>query len=226
MSIAAGLVVLLVMWLLSDGLPRAEAPGGGPRASNPAEARAQLGRLSVVAARPHVSGYQRACGPEQGCTFGNGWMPSGQGAGCTTRDLVLASQLSKIKYANGSRCHVVAGALADPYTGTKIQLTPASPGAVQIDHIFPLAAAFDLGAAKWPQSQRNQFAQDLDELVAVSGSANAAKGDSTPGEWMPAAVSYRCSYAARYVAVAAKYSLSITKADEAALSAALSRCPA
>lgn len=107
--------------------------------------------------------------------------------------------------------------LDDPYTGSTIEFSKAHAGKVQIDHIIPLAAAWDLGAARWPLELRARFANDVDlNLLAVNGDSNQQKSDSTPSEWLPQPA-YRCFYTAKYLAVAVSYGLPITKADFAAL---------
>ena len=85
----------------------------------------------------------------------------------------------------GSRCVVAAGVLDDPYTGTRIVFRrgpgPDQSRRVQIDHVVPLALAWDLGAWRWPASERVAFANDETlVLVAVSGAANEAKSDAGP----------------------------------------------
>jgi hypothetical protein len=127
-----------------------------------------------------------------------------------------------VTYRPGSRCVVTAGVLHDPYTGHTIHFAKAHAAAVQIDHLVPLALAWDLGANTWPRSEREAFANDEHlVLLAVSGAANDAKGDSGPGEWMPPNRSYRCTYAERFIAVLAHYHLAVTAADKTALTNAL-----
>lgn len=91
--------------------------------------------------------------------------------------------------------------------------------------LFPLAAAWDLGAAQWPQRKRTSFANDIERnLVVVSGDVNIDKGDSTPSEWLPPWKGSQCWYAARYLTVAIYYQLAITEADWHALSGARRLC--
>jgi hypothetical protein len=73
--------------------------------------------------------------------------------------------------------------------------------------------------------ERQDFANDPRNLLAVSASVNAAKGDRTPGDWAPAASAGRCLYAQRYVEVAAAYRLPVTPQDKAGLRAGLQDCP-
>ena len=110
----------------------------------------------------------------------------------------------------------------DPYTG---QPLPQQRRQKHIDHLFPLAAAWDLGAAQWPQRKRTSFANDIERnLVVVSGDVNIDKGDSTPSEWLPPWKGSQCWYAARYLTVAIYYQLAITEADWHALSGARRLC--
>ena len=98
---------------------------------------------------------------------------------------------------------------------------------IHVDHLFPLAAAWDLGAATWPLEQRSRFANDTSvELLAVNGGANQSKGDSTPASWLPPVKPYRCEYVVRFLTVAAAYELAITEADVRVIAAVQRKsCP-
>jgi hypothetical protein len=200
------------------------APGTPPAGA--AEALRQLDSLRVIPARSHRPGYQRGCARGQACSFGPAWTdntsaPGGHN-GCDTRNDILRTQLTHVAYRPGSRCVVVAGVLHDPYTGRTIHFAKAHASLVQIDHIVPLALAWDLGADTWPRPEREAFANDEQlVLLAVSGTANDAKGDSGPGEWMPPDGTYRATYADRFIAVLAHYRLPVTAPDKTALTNAL-----
>ena len=56
---------------------------------------------------------------------------------------------------------------------------------VQIDHVVPLGLAWQLGAPQWTLGKRVAFANDPEELLAVNGAVNQAKGDSGPDSWLP-----------------------------------------
>ncbi|MFC8045105.1 HNH endonuclease family protein [Nocardia sp. NPDC057353] len=207
-------------------------PGTAPAPGSPTRAEVEqlLGQVRVVEKRPHPGGYERGCKDGQACVFGESWTdasdaPGGRD-GCDTRNNVLAAQLEGVRFRPGTRnCVVEAGGLADPYTGAHIAFDRADARAVQIDHVFPLAAAWDLGAAAWPQPRRVRFANDVTvNLVATSGAVNQAKSDGTPGEWLPPAASGHCFYAGKYLTVAVDYDLPVTAADSAALRDIAGRC--
>jgi hypothetical protein len=177
-----------------------------------------LAKVRTVPARPHPGGYDRVCTTGHGCVFGQPWTDRHNGTGghnrCDTRDDVLAKQLVRPVLKPGSRCVVISGVLDDPYTGRKITWAKASASIVQIDHVYPLALAWDMGADKWVPQRRIDFANDQDvNLLAVDGHANQAKGDSGPGDWLPINKGYRCTYVAGFLRVAIAYDLPITVAD-------------
>lgn len=207
--------------------PPPTVPTGGPsRASSPGSAKlilTELGRARVVATRPDIPGYKRD-------QFGQTWTDdhTGQGGhnGCDTRNDVLAAQLAAVRYRGKSRCVVVGTLAADPYTGRRIEFRKAAATKVQIDHVYPLSRAWDMGAARWPKQRRVDFANDqTTNLLAVDGLTNASKNDSGPGEWLPINRGYRCTYVLRYLQVAHKYALPITAADRDAARAITRTCP-
>jgi hypothetical protein len=179
---------------------------------------ALLDQAQIVDSIPPVDGYDRGCGKGKGCVFGPAWNDPLDHSGCDTRNRILAASLQGVAFKPGTRnCKVITGYLEpDPYTGQQITLQDT-----QIDHIVPLAKSWNAGAWKWDPRQRQIFANDLTELVAVSGSANREKSDSGLDEWLP---TYQpCAYVHRYLTVAVKYHLPITVPERNAAAAA---CPA
>lgn len=177
-----------------------------------------LTEVRPVPTRPAPPGYDRECSPGYACVFGTDWTdattaPQGHN-GCDTRNDVLAAQLDGVAFSTRSpECDVVAGILMDPYTAQVVDYS-TDGSQIHIDHLFPLAAAWDLGAHAWTQDEREAFANDVAlELVATSASANLQKGDSTPSSWLPVSRAYRCTYVERYLRVAVAYDLALTDAD-------------
>lgn len=201
------------------------SPGDGPAA----EIATLLAQVRILAERPQVPGYERDCGPDDGCVFGTEWTdatnaPDGHN-GCDTRNDVLARALTNVTFSSSSPdCDVVGGTLTDPYTGTVMDY--ATEGSeIHIDHVIPLAAAWDLGAASWTLERRTEFANDTTlELIAVQGAANMSKGDSTPASWLPPLKASRCGYVTRYLTVAVAYDLAITDADQTVIGYVAAKC--
>jgi Protein of unknown function (DUF1524) len=185
-----------------------------------------LNGIVVVPARIHRYDYRRAA-------FGDAWTddndaPGGHN-GCDTRDDILNRDLVDKTYVAIKRCPdaVATGTLHDPYTNATINFhRGAGIGAsVEIDHIVPLALAWDMGAYEWPTSERTRLANDPANLLAVSGKANEDKSDSQPALWMPPNKAFWCQYAMQYIAVARGYALPIDQPSADVLRQAAGTCP-
>ena len=166
--------------------------------------------------------------------FGDSWTdenpaPGGYN-GCDTRNDILDRDLVDKTYMSIKRCPtaVATGLLHDPYTNAEIAFTRGEKtgAAVQIDHIVPLALAWDLGARFWTNDQRLRFANDPANLIAVAGGVNQDKGDQEPATWMPPNTAFRCQYAMQFIAVIRGYALPIDAPSAAALRDAAATCPA
>lgn len=152
--------------------------------------------------RATVLGYEREA-------FGQGWAELGDG--CTTRTAALVSAFGSAAAGGpaGADCLTPRDvAIPGPYTGE-----PITPSDVQLDHVLPLAAAWDLGAYRWDERTRVAFANDPRNLIVVAGWANQEKSDQLPSEWMPPARRQRCAYAHRLAEVARVYELALPRAD-------------
>jgi hypothetical protein len=190
---------------------------GGASPSSPARAGDLVDQLTVKGRAPKT-GYAR----EQ---FGPAWSDVDRN-GCDTRDDILNRDLTAKQWRLGTHgCVVIAGFLADPYTGQTIPFAKADASAVQIDHVVALSDAWQKGAATWSAPQRLAFANDPLNLLAVDGPSNARKSDGDTATWLPPNKPYRCRFVARQVAVKAKWDLWVTAAERDAMARVLARCP-
>lgn len=158
--------------------------------------------ISAGPPRATVLGYSREA-------FGTGWASLTDG--CTTRSKALHSTFGAVPAAAGSPDPCPAprnDPIRGPYTGA-----PITPHDVELDHVLPLAAAWDLGAHAWEQPRREAFANDPRNLIVVAAAANQEKSDQLPSEWMPPKRWQRCAYAHRLADVARAYELSLPRAD-------------
>lgn len=224
-------LVGVTWWTIRPQPEPAEAPNEPTPQQTPdaAELLALLDRVEVLPSRPQVDDYDRDCGPGDGCVFGPDWSDATDAPlsrnGCDTRNDVLRLTLLEVRTEPGSNgCDVVAGTLLDPYTGERLDY--ATRGSeIHVDHLVPLAAAWDLGAWRWSPQRRATFANDVRrELVATSAGANLAKGDSTPASWLPPDRGYRCTYLTRYLGVSLHYGLPVTRADATVIRHAARKC--
>jgi hypothetical protein len=203
---AAGLTGLLLISAL--GLSACTPPAPAP-VTTPADHSVvirMLDTLTVAIPNPPVK-YNRA-------RF-RIW--DAQPGGCDTREVVI--KRSGTGVITGAQCRIVSGTWVSPYDGRTF--TVASQ--LDIDHLVPLGEAWVAGAWSWTDQQRESFANDLTDpqLLAVSASANREKGDKTPDKWKPALSSFWPTYATDWVMVKAKFKLSVTPTEKAALAAML-----
>ncbi|WP_073951907.1 HNH endonuclease family protein [Streptomyces kebangsaanensis] len=179
-----------------------------PTPVSAATARSYLASLTVAA--ENRTGYNRDLFPH--------WITiSGT---CNTRETVLKRDGTNV--VTDAACASTSGSWYSVYDG--VTLTSAS--GIDIDHVIPLAEAWDSGASKWTTAQRQAFANDLTrpQLIAVSASSNRSKGDKDPAEWVPSQSSYRCTYARAWVQVKYYYDLSVDSAEKSALQGYLASC--
>lgn len=166
-----------------------------------------------------MDGYDRSCSPGRACSYGPAWSDDVNNEyghnGCDTRNDILRRDLDDVVVDGRSGgCVVLSGTLTDPYSGTVVAYEKGS-AVVQIDHVFPLSAAWHRGAWRWTPEQRRDFANDPDNLQATTANMNASKGDRLPGDWMPP--TGRCTYALRVATLADKWGLPLTVRDIDAL---------
>ena len=108
-------------------------------------------------------------------------------------------------------CRVVGGLWSLPYSGG----STTSASQIDIDHIIPLKWAHGHGGDRWTESQKRNFANDPDNLLATSSSANRSKGAKGPDKWLPSI--NKCSYAQRWVQLIEKYGLMTTAGEMKAI---------
>ena len=139
---------------------------------------------------------------------------------CNTRAEVLLAE-ARTKPRRTAACTLSGGSWLSPYDGKRF----TSAGKLDIDHLVPLAEAWQSGAYRWNAETRKAYANDLGygrSLVAVSAHANRSKGDKEPQSWMPA--KGRCSYLTSWVAVKWRWKLSVSSAERAFLRTSLAKC--
>ena len=211
----------LTRWCAAVGLataltvPQADASAGGPDGGSAVQTPGLSITLGAAVRRLDVGreirpGYDRD-------EFGD-WIDA-DGDCRDTRDEVLAQESRE---PVGDGCDVSNGVWYSYYDG----LLWTDSGAVDIDHMVPLAEAWDSGARAWAPVTRRRFANDLGDprsLVAVTDDANSSKGDSDPAEWLPER--RICRYAVEYVAVKVRWSLRIDRVERRALRTLVERCP-
>ena len=224
-ALAAAVAVVVAIQISTADGPHAVADD--PPRPTVAPGTDVLAGIAVIDHRVRDHNYLRAA-------FGDAWTdensaPGGHN-GCDTRNDILGRDLQDKTEVFTKRCPnaVKTGVLHDPYTNETIAFTRGNQvgAVVQIDHIVPLALAWDLGASNWSEDQRVRFANDPANLLAVSGKANQDKGDKQPADWMPPNHAFWCQYAMQYIAVLRGYQLPVDAPSVPVLREAAATCPA
>lgn len=146
------------------------------------------------------------------------------GDGCDTRrEVIIAEATTPVTV--GSGCYITGGTFVSVYDNTTTRGYPAN---FDVDHLVPLAEAWDSGAATWTAQRRQAFANDLTHpasLILVTATSNRAKSDSDPAEWMPPNRDAWCGYLADWVTVKTRWGLSVDRNERRFLITNLRDCP-
>jgi len=97
------------------------------------------------------------------------WLDS-DGNGCNTRAEVLMAETLAALTQHG-RCTIDGGSWYSPYDG----ITLTSARKVDIDHMVPLAEAWDSGASGWTAARRRAFANDLSDPRTIESFASVVQ---------------------------------------------------
>ncbi|MFE3431146.1 HNH endonuclease family protein [Streptomyces sp. NPDC059171] len=179
------------------------APGGPPDESGLPLADA-IKKIPV--AEEQRTGYERDAFKH--------WVDE-DGDSCTTRAEVLLAEAVTAP-EQGARCTLSGGSWLSYYD--EVEVTEARK--LDIDHMVPLAEAWDSGAYDWTPERREAYANDLDaerSLVAVTARTNRSKADKDPAAWMPPAQSATCTYLTDWTATKLRWGLTADETEQAAL---------
>ncbi|MZE76725.1 HNH endonuclease family protein [Streptomyces xinghaiensis] len=142
--------------------------------------------------------------------------------GCTTRAEVLLEEAVDPPVVTG-RCTLSGGRWHSWYDDRHV----AGPRGLDIDHLVPLAEAWDSGAHSWSAQRREAYANDLGDpraLVAVTAGSNRSKADRDVAEWLPDRAVV-CHYIGDWTAVKLRWGLSVDTAEQDRLAGLAADCP-
>ncbi|WP_329043544.1 HNH endonuclease family protein (plasmid) [Streptomyces sp. NBC_00178] len=193
------------------GSPAPSGAAGGP-AEGALSLRDAIGKISAGVEKRE--GYERD-------SFKH-WVDEDDD-GCPTRAEVLIEEATK-KPEQGERCALTGGVWMSYYD--EVEVTDARK--LDIDHMVPLAEAWDSGAYDWTAQRRQAYANDLGadrSLVAVTARTNRSKADKDPATWLPPAETAHCTYGADWTATKLRWGLTADDTERAALLKLAGACP-
>jgi len=205
----------LVGWVWAPGLrvevtPARIAPAAPLRTPAPA---AVAGRAVVA---PRMPPYRRSDWPQ--------WTDADGDCRDTRQEVLVRDSAVPVHFTDPRRCIVATGIWADPYSGEIV--TDAAQLAV--DHLVPIGNVHRAGGWLWDAHKRAQYVNDLsdpDHLVAVRRSLHQAKGDLGPEAWKPPRRGDWCAYARAWERIKARWQLTMTAAEHAAVGEMEATCP-
>jgi hypothetical protein len=143
--------------------------------------------------------------------------------GCNTRAEVLIAEALEAP-TTGAGCRLSGGLWFSYYDTTWV--TTAS--GLDIDHMVPLAEAWDSGASAWTAQRREAYANDQGaaaSLVAVTARSNRSKAEQDPAQWLPPATDTHCRYAAEWTATKLRWNLTADTTELNTLHNLAGACP-
>ena len=144
------------------------------------------------------------------------WIDADRDCQDARQEVLIEESLEPVVFVDAARCRVASGLWRDPYSGQLYR----DPGALDIDHLVPLADAHASGGWQWLRDRKRDYANDLtdaDHLVAVVAALNRQKGAQTPATWKPPDRMAWCWYARAWIAVKSRWMLSIANDERTAL---------
>ena len=220
---AVGLLAALTLFAACSGEPSAVTTTSAAQPTTPPPSA--LGRSNadplpggipqLTIAEPHLGGYDRDL-------FGDSY-DADHDCQNTRAEVLIAESNVPVTFTSAASCIVATGQWLDPWSGA----VNTNASALEVDHTVALANAWRSGAWAWTPDQRVAFANDLVDnghLIAIPAGENQSKADDGPEAWRPPAVSAWCAYARVWTAIKAKWNLTATPAEWAAVLEMASTC--
>ena len=152
------------------------------------------------------------------------WVNSdGNKLGCDARkEAIIRDAEVKPKVDKG--CVLTGGKWLSLYDNVVVE----KAGSLDVDHMVPLAEAWDSGASSWTPEKRQTYANDLSDprhLRSVTGASNRSKSDKDPAEWLPTNKNYLCTYLSDWVSIKIRWSLTVDQKELDVLKKDSASCP-
>jgi len=151
--------------------------------------------------------------PYQEGAFGD-WAETDDDGGC---DQMIDALVRDLHNEKQDGCKISGGWIVSPYTGILLEPGFDDDIPLVVNHVVSERWAWDHGAWKWDRDARQQFYNDLDNLLVVESAVQVVKSGRGPEAWLPDVDT--CAYTQRFVEVAQKYGLTVPVETLAVLSA-------
>lgn len=116
-------------------------------------------------------------------------------------------------------CYITSGVWKDFYSGKTIK----EASKIDIDHVVALGEVARKGGIHWDASKKEDYANDFENLLAVSASENRSKSDLPPNKWLPSDKNFHKDYIKLRIKILNKYDLSVTEEEKVVMQQILQR---
>jgi hypothetical protein len=167
----------------------------------------------LVIATEDRTGYDR--------TLFRHWVDADGDCQNARHEVLIAETLAPVTFTTTGNCTVATGQWFSYYDA----VTETVATNIDVDHMVPLAEAWDSGASRWTAARREAYANDLGDarsLVGVTDNSNSSKGDQDPTTWLP--TFERCRYVADWTAVKLRWVLAVDTAERDTLAGLAAGC--
>jgi hypothetical protein len=150
--------------------------------------------------------------------FGKGWIDADNNCRDTRQEVLARESFVPV----GKGCKIFQGKWLSYYDNK----TWTKSFEVQIDHLVPLAEAWDSGAYQWDLATRIRYANDLGEqraLVPTTTDLNYAKVADDPQWYVPKVNACKCI--AAWIAVKGRWNMTVDKREKEAIDKVMNGCP-
>ncbi|EMY6611189.1 HNH endonuclease [Vibrio parahaemolyticus] len=140
--------------------------------------------------------------------FGHGWADRDNDCQDSRAEALISQSVGQVHFNDKKNCRVISGRWTSLFTGNTIY----DASKIDIDHVVPLKFAWKHGADKWTNEQRESFANDQSNLIAVEASLNRQKGAKGIGDWLPP--KNQCQYIVRFKRIVSKYNVILSNDEK------------
>ena len=153
--------------------------------------------------------------------FGYSWMDYDSDGQNTRAEVLISAHRPgrgkfDVAFATEHERRVVSGRWRCRFSGDWI----LDAGDLDIDHLVPLAEAWESGAYDWTEEKRKRYANGVGVkswkrswLLPVCSGLNRSKGARRPDEWLPPNESYQLNYAADWIATKSYWKMSVLESE-------------
>lgn len=151
------------------------------------------------------------------------WVASAEDCLDLSEQVLVARSAVPIVWADNLQCVASEGAWVDPYLGIDLNRTLEA----EVRSLVPLENVHLSGGSEWTPATRARFVGDVDHpatlaILAAGGGHNPR--NAGPDVWRPSNEASWCGYAVDWVAVKARWQLSVSAAESGALNEMLDTC--